>query len=249
MTNDRLRTYTLAAGATTLLATAGSVSGDIISSDGAMTITQSNQGGGGDIELFTFAGVRVQAANNFQNIAGNWKIREARIGFSYTQTPGFADRFFAFTGLSVGQTIDENLVNSSTSTGWATRRTSAKITGGAAANEPYLDTEGPLVIHENNEGENSLLAFRIESPIDGSIYFGWIDYTLQVGSPAADEGQTLLDPFVFTVNAWAYNDVAGEGILAGQNVAAGSSAVPGLSGLAALAIGAAGVRSRRQRVA
>jgi len=141
------------------------------------------------------------------------------------------------------------LVNSSTSTGWATRRTSAKITGGAAANEPYLDTEGPLVIHENNEGENSLLAFRIESPIDGSIYFGWIDYTLQVGSPAADEGQTLLDPFVFTVNAWAYNDVAGEGILAGQNVAAGSSAVPGLSGLAALAIGAAGVRSRRQRVA
>ena len=71
MSNDRLRTYTLAAGATTLLATAGSVSGDIISSDGAMTITQSNQGGGGDIELFTFAGVRVQAANNFQNIAGN----------------------------------------------------------------------------------------------------------------------------------------------------------------------------------
>ena len=52
--------------------------------------------------------------------------------------------------------------------------------------------------------------------------------------------------FVFTVNSWAYNDVAGEGIITGQNTAAGSSAVPGLGGLAALAIGAAGVRSRRQ---
>ena len=51
--------------------------------------------------------------------------------------------------------------------------------------------------------------------------------------------------FVFTVNSWAYNDVAGEGIITGQNTAAGSSAVPGLGGLAALAIGDAGVRSRR----
>ena len=60
MTNDRLRTYTLAAGATTLLATAGSVSGEIISSDGAMPITQSNQ----DIELFTFAGVMRTTSQN-----------------------------------------------------------------------------------------------------------------------------------------------------------------------------------------
>ena len=41
--------------------------------------------------------------------------------------------------------------------------------------------------------------------------------------------------------------VDGQGIIAGQNTAAGSQAVPGLGGLAALAIGAAGVRSRRQR--
>jgi MYXO-CTERM domain-containing protein len=47
--------------------------------------------------------------------------------------------------------------------------------------------------------------------------------------------------------ARAIVDVANQGIIAGQNTAAGSSAVPGLGGLAALAIGAAGVRSRRQR--
>ena len=72
---------------------------------------------------------------------------------------------------------------------------------------------------------------------DGSNHYAWVNYSLSWNG----------SEYTFTINSWAYNDVADQGIIAGQNQAAGSSAVPGLGGLAALAIGAAGVRSRRQR--
>jgi len=84
-------------------------------------------------------------------------------------------------------------------------------------------------------GESLLVGFGPGG--NGGNYYGWINYTLSI-----DEGE-----YTFFINSWAYNDVEGEGIIAGENRAAGSSAVPGLGGLAALAIGAAGVRSRRQR--
>ena len=84
-------------------------------------------------------------------------------------------------------------------------------------------------------GTSVLMGVSISDGTD--TFYGWINYTLSMF-----EGD-----FTFTINRWAYNDVANEGIIAGQNQAAGSSAVPGLGGLAALAIGAAGVRSRRQR--
>ncbi|MCP4741223.1 MAG: hypothetical protein GY871_03195 [Actinomycetales bacterium] len=84
-------------------------------------------------------------------------------------------------------------------------------------------------------GTGEIVGFSFD--VGGETFYGWIDYDLSMS-----EGE-----YAFTVNSWAYNDVAGQGIIAGQNQAAGSSAVPGLGGLAALAIGAAGVHTRRQR--
>ena len=84
-------------------------------------------------------------------------------------------------------------------------------------------------------GTSVLMGVAISDGTD--TYYGWMNYTLSMY-----QGE-----FTFTINSWAFNDVAGQGIIAGQNVAAGSNAVPGLGGLAALAMGAAGVRSRRQR--
>jgi len=86
-------------------------------------------------------------------------------------------------------------------------------------------------------GANKLLAIQLGA--DSQTYYGWINFSL-----SKFEGE-----YTFTINSWAYNDVADQGIIAGQNTAAGSAVVPGLGGLAALAIGAAGVRTRRQRIA
>jgi len=108
------------------------------------------------------------------------------------------------------------------------------FTGNSGLERRYAHTS---VTHSTTDlplGTNKLIAFSLEST---ETHYGWINYSL------AQE----TDGYAFTVNSWAYNDIAGQGIFAGQNTAAGSSAVPGLGGLAALAIGAAGVRSRRQR--
>ena len=86
-----------------------------------------------------------------------------------------------------------------------------------------------------------LLAFSLSD--DADTYYGWLEYSLvQSGNSSS-----------LVVNSWAYNDVAGQGIRAGEYTAgggygdSGDNAVPGIGGLAGLAIGAAGLRSRRQR--
>ena len=98
----------------------------------------------------------------------------------------------------------------------------------------YFSSSSTFSRGDLSTGTNKLIAFSLEST---ETHYGWINYSL------AQEN----NGYAFTVNSWAYNDTPGEGIIAGQNQAAGSSAVPGLGGLAALAIGAAGLRSRRQR--
>ena len=111
---------------------------------------------------------------------------------------------------------------------------------GGSTESNYRSGVSQVMTHSGNDlalTSNKLVAFRVTD--GGDSYYGWLDYSLAFIS--------LDDGYTFTVNGWAYNDVAGEGIIAGQNTAAGSGAVPGLGGLAALAIGAAGVRSRRQR--
>ena len=135
--------------------------------------------------------------------------------------------FFNVNNVGAGSTISSSFIES---TGLAQAK--SKTISGNTYGMPYnIDT-----------GANQLLAFGMH--FSEGDYFGWIDYTL-------DASGDVTNPYTFTINAWAYNDVSGQGIIAGEARAAGSSGggvVPGLGGLAALAIGAAGVRTRRQRI-
>ena len=83
-------------------------------------------------------------------------------------------------------------------------------------------------------GNSMILGVALSN--EGSDHYAWVNYSLSWSG----------SEYTFTINSWAYNDVAGEGIIAGQAMAAGTP-VPGLGGLGVLAMGAAGVRSRRQR--
>ncbi|MDG2134006.1 MAG: hypothetical protein P8J88_11005 [Phycisphaerales bacterium] len=74
-------------------------------------------------------------------------------------------------------------------------------------------------------------AFGIRFNDGGDKYYGWVEVSM-------DANQFI------TVERWALETTANT---AAEYSPAGSTAVPGLGGLAALAIGAAGVRSRRQR--
>ena len=69
-------------------------------------------------------------------------------------------------------------------------------------------------------------AFRL--PNNGGYTYGWIEWINTNG--------------IFSVARWAYEDTLNQGI----TTPAAASAVPGGAGLAALAIGAAGLRGRRR---
>jgi|GEM_PF-1922311 len=92
------------------------------------------------------------------------------------------------------------------------------------------------------------LGFRIPDGASG-FYFGWFDVTVSrdgTGHAGGTVGPATFQPvgtpsyFSLTIHAWAYDDT-GAAILAGQ-----TSAVPGGAGLAALAVGASGLRRRRR---
>ena len=80
-----------------------------------------------------------------------------------------------------------------------------------------------------SSGETGAFGIRF---VDGADYYnGWVEVSMDANN-------------FITVERWALESTAGDGA---EYSPAGSTAVPGLGGLAALAIGAAGVRSRRQR--
>ena len=112
----------------------------------------------------------------------------------------------------------------------------------SAASNYMRVSSGVVQISSSNAlalGTSQILGFAITGS-GPDVYYAWINYTLE----RSDDGPFQ---YIWEINGWAYNNVAGESIIAGQTTAEGGNAVPGLGGLAALAIGAAGIRSRRQR--
>ena len=80
------------------------------------------------------------------------------------------------------------------------------------------------------------IAFAISDGVS-SYYFGYFDVTV------SNNGRTgTTSVYTLTINGWAYNSVAGQSITIGA-----PAAVPGGAGLAALAVGAAGLRGRRRK--
>lgn len=96
----------------------------------------------------------------------------------------------------------------------------------------YSNTNSPTLA----EGTH-LIGFAYSGDLGRTFEYGWVNYTLTFDADGLES---------FVLNSWAYNNTADEGIVMGQQQS--TSAVPGIGGLAALAMGAAGVRGRRQRV-
>lgn len=218
MTEDRIRKYAIVAGAA--FAAAGSAGADIISSTGALTVNDDRS------TLFSFKGVSVAAGNRTD--PGFWDIRAAALFGTRTYS---AHNFALHQAANSGSTIQSDWINGDGSTKQS-----------FIQKENFSKTGTTTKIQSLDPGTNQLAAFSIFDGTDR--YFGWIDYTLEANGSVSDS-------LNFVINSWAYNDVSGEGIIAGQNTAAsggGAAPVPGLGGLAALAIGAAGLRTRRQRI-
>ena len=235
MNDSRIKAYALTAGGTAVLAAAIPTTADIISNGVANPIPASTGTYGQQTgeTLFSFEGVVVVASNNDSaSMWGNtttYAFAGAKIHGTGPGGSGKAN----FQAVSAGSIIDQNLGSGSSGSSPAIGPKAVLAQRFRSSGTVDSAGMGGLVT-----GNDQLVAFQLLTGGE-STYYGWVNYTLSFF-----EGS-----FSFTINSWAYNDVSGEGIIAGQNTAAGSSVVPGLGGLAALAIGAAGVRSRRQRVA
>ena len=217
MSDSRLKNYALTAGGAAALAATGLAGAEIQKSSGSTPIPE-GQYTSGSTELFTI---------NCE------QFRDVRFYASNQHFGSWSDSGSASAMLwGTDGSIYWSRVNADDSIG----------TGfyGTLNNSNYMYFLNSGMTHSGGLlelGTGVIVGFSFTDGSVGDTYYGWVDYDLSMS-----EGS-----FTFTVNSWAYNDVAGQGIIAGQNQAAGSSAVPGLGGLAALAIGAAGVRSRRQR--
>ncbi len=90
-------------------------------------------------------------------------------------------------------------------------------------------------IHKQIEsGETGAFGIRFED--SGDYYYGWVEVSEDANG-------------IITVERWALEDTANTAAQYTPGGGGGGGAVPGLGGLAALAMGAGGVRSRRSRVA
>lgn len=210
------------------MATFGAAQADIITSDGSVSIPVSDSRYAGIVTLFSTAGIEVVANNLASGVWSTTTFNAAALVKARTWSTLVTGSYARFTDVNFGVTIDADLASASNAQSRA-----INMAEGSAQSTTKVASTGGL-----GTGSERLLALNIDLGSSGSLY-GWINYTLSFF-----EGS-----YLFTINSWAYNDVANEGIIAGQNTAAGSNVVPGLGGLATLAIGAAGVRSRRQRVA
>ena len=86
-----------------------------------------------------------------------------------------------------------------------------------------------------NTGQTWYLLFKTTGSDGYEGNYGWLSFDGYADGPTNS---------YITITGWGWDDT-GSTIAAGQT--AGSTAVPGLGGLAALAIGAGGLRGRRQR--
>ena len=117
---------------------------------------------------------------------------------------------------------------------------SAGATGAGHTNNGY----GGSQVGNFNElgtgetGSDRYLGFFVQSELTSDYVAGWINFDFD-----RTEGIRA-----FTLNAWAFN-VGDSDTSITMPANGGAAPVPGIGGLAALAMGAAGMRRKRQRVA
>ena len=217
MTEPRIKAYALTAGGATMLIAGGAANAEIIASYESISIILNED----PTTLFSIGDLDLKADNNTYGSFANYGGATARLRVQEGIGIPDGDWIVGLGNVGYGSSIGPGFTGTTTRQIKNSHIFSNNVTAGSNSD---LSLGNSMIVG---------MAFSNE----GSDHYAWVNYSLSWSG----------SEYTFTINSWAYNDVAGEGIIAGQNVAAGSNAVPGLGGLAALAMGAAGVRSRRQR--
>jgi len=246
---DRLRQYAIAAAGAAVAsgATGGALAGtmppDSAASAAGWSFSQTLLNGTmlpltifqgdiwGAVGTLLSANVRVvMERNDFPE--GNPPLQRRAMFFSQIRWWNATSNTYMYFGANraaPGAVIDANNTGGGL-TGWA-------YSDGVRSMPQIIDSNRPIDATQNapwdpvnngfvtNHPERLYLAFQIQQY--GNTYYGWFD----LGTQEDQDGN-----LTFTIHAWAYSTGS---ILV-------PSAIPGGTGLAALAIGAAGLRGRRR---
>ena len=117
---------------------------------------------------------------------------------------------------------------------------SSGATGAGVTNSGYGGSQmnNFNLLGTGDTGSNRYLGFFVQNTVTTDYVAGWINFDFDRSSGKR----------IFTINSYSV-DVAGSGASITMPANSGGGAVPGIGGLAGLAMGAAGLRRKRQRVA
>ena len=116
---------------------------------------------------------------------------------------------------------------------------SSGATGAGVTNSGYGGSQmnNFNLLGTGDTGSNRYLGFFVQNTLTTDYVAGWINFDFDRSA-----GQRS-----FTINSWNFDVGANASVTMPAN--SGGGAVPGIGGLAGLAMGAAGLRRKRQRVA
>ena len=223
----RLKTYTALAAAP--CAALGGIAAETHAAPGSVAVTAQLQGGTSFVYVndFTAADLQFQAFV-FDLSPGSFSGGLQIAGSDRGQSSGPAGymRFWSFD--SASQVISWNAAGSDRSN---------RGFGGISASCSMMGT--------GDSATGNYMGFAVQNEDTGTYVAGWVQmaFDFSAGNVANGSYVTIMD--------WSFNtgDVNTSITMPGSPPQGGSGAVPGVGGLAALAMGAAGLRRKRQRVA
>jgi hypothetical protein len=160
-------------------------------------------------------------------------------GIDFNVFAFFSSNNSASMGLSIDDRQDAGQMQF-WSGGTQSKVISSGATGAGLTNNGYGGSQvnNFNLLGTGDTGSNRYLGFFVQHTPSSNYVAGWINFDFDRSS-----GQRS-----FTINSYSV-DVAGSGATITMPANSGGGAVPGIGGLAGLAMGAAGLRRKRQRVA
>lgn len=224
----RLKTYTALAAAP--CAALGGIAAETHAAPGNVPVTAQLQGGTSFVypNAFTAAGLQFQAF-----VASSTSSRSGGLQLDPDDRGGPAGNM-RFWGMdSASQVISWNAAGYDVSN------------DGYGGQRIWSNTSTTYMMGAGDSGSGNYMGFAVQNVDTGTYVAGWVQmaFDFSAGNVANGSYVTIMD--------WSFNtgDVNTSITMPGSPPQGGSGAVPGVGGLAGLAMGAAGLRRKRQRVA
>lgn len=185
------------------------------------------------VDAFTAAGLQFQA---FFQRSSSSTFSSGGLQLALDDRGGYYDgNFYGLAGTMKFFAVDSNPQTIS----WNASGVALSNPGYGGWSAASWEVYSSMVGTRNGSGYLGFAVERVDTEVS-TFVAGWIHFTLD---------RTIGEDSYFTINDWAFEtgDVTTSIVMPGTPPQGSSGTVPGIGGLAALAVGAAGVRSRRQR--